>query len=405
MPSNSIVQSLEIGRQAARQREEDAYVKARRPIENAYKDRLSEQTIRSNDQTYDLNAAQEQRAAAQEQRAAGEQAYTDQGRVFAAASKFTNKVADMVEANPGMKPSDVLKTAPPEVLKFIHLDTPDAQAHFAEVYDADPKALRTHSEMYGGGRKLKTSEPVETDEGAQGFLQQFEDGSFHFVPGYKSKKSATGGFTIAGKRFDANGNMIVDESDALATLEGAKASNRAYGTASGKNEAEDLPWSQADANKAADVLGNRAARQTNLDDAIDRAIAATNDSSAGFAGASKAVPGTPAANLAAQLNTIGSIIGLDELQRLRDNSKTGGALGQVTEAEHKLLQSVIASVDQGQSPSILRKQLAEVKRKARESWDRVQAAYDRDLAQYGPKGAGAKPAAAKRVTLDDFLKE
>lgn len=381
---SSVVQSMELGRQAARQREEDAYTRARRPIENAFSDQKSQLGLDTGRQNMAESAARERRAVA-------EQDFIDQGRKFARAAQFSETIAGHLERNPEAKPSDIMRQAPPDVLKIVGLDTPEAQQHFAEIYDTNPGQLRVDAQMYGGGKKVKSSEPVESDEGVKGFLQMFEDGSTHFVPGYKSTKSATGSFTIAGKRFDAAGNLITDESDALAELERGKALSRTVGKAEGTNLAEDLPWSQADVNKARDAIGNKAERLTNMSDAIDRAVNMADDLSAGAGAATKAVPGSPAANLAAQLNTIGSIVGLDELQRLRDNSKTGGALGQVTEAEHKLLQSVIASIDQSQSPSILRRQLKEVRDKAKASWDRVQAAYERDLAQFGGGKATAAP--------------
>jgi hypothetical protein len=49
------------------------------------------------------------------------------------------------------------------------------------------------------------------------------------------------------------------------------------------------------------------------------------------------------------LDTIKSNIGFNKLQEMREGSPTGGALGNVSDRENKLLQSVIASVEQSQS--------------------------------------------------------
>jgi len=48
------------------------------------------------------------------------------------------------------------------------------------------------------------------------------------------------------------------------------------------------------------------------------------------------------------LDTIKANVGFDKLQNMRDNSKTGGALGQVSELENKLLQAVNGALDPAQ---------------------------------------------------------
>ena len=68
-----------------------------------------------------------------------------------------------------------------------------------------------------------------------------------------------------------------------------------------------------------------------------------------FSPIAKRIPGTPAYDANAAIDTIRANIGFDALQRMRDNSPTGGALGQVTEKETALLQSVMTSLDQAQS--------------------------------------------------------
>lgn len=59
--------------------------------------------------------------------------------------------------------------------------------------------------------------------------------------------------------------------------------------------------------------------------------------------------GTSAADVKGQLDTIGGNVAFDRLQRMRDASKTGGALGSVSEKELDLLRGTIASIDQTQS--------------------------------------------------------
>lgn len=63
----------------------------------------------------------------------------------------------------------------------------------------------------------------------------------------------------------------------------------------------------------------------------------------------KGVGGTAARDLSGLLNTIKANVGFDKLQSMRDASPTGGALGQVSEFENRLLQSVLGDLEQSQS--------------------------------------------------------
>jgi len=76
---------------------------------------------------------------------------------------------------------------------------------------------------------------------------------------------------------------------------------------------------------------------------------------------SSLIPQTDAFDVAKKLETVKAIIGFQQLQEMRNASKTGGALGQVSEMENKLLQSVLGSLDQGQSPDEFIKSLNSVK--------------------------------------------
>ena len=67
-----------------------------------------------------------------------------------------------------------------------------------------------------------------------------------------------------------------------------------------------------------------------------------------FGGLLKAVPGTDAHKLGNLLQTIKGNIGFDYLQQMRENSPTGGALGQVSNQELSTLQSVFGSLEQTQ---------------------------------------------------------
>ncbi len=62
------------------------------------------------------------------------------------------------------------------------------------------------------------------------------------------------------------------------------------------------------------------------------------------------------------LDTIRANVGFNRLQEMREASPTGGALGQVSEMENRLLQSTIASLDPGQGVEVMRKNLGRVKK-------------------------------------------
>ena len=92
------------------------------------------------------------------------------------------------------------------------------------------------------------------------------------------------------------------------------------------------------------------------------------------------VPGSPARNFAAQLDTLKANIAFNALAQMRAESKTGGALGQVSDREEKLLSATLGALDTGQSPENFRRQLQQID----DSLARWQAAH----------GVGAAPAAA-----------
>lgn len=84
----------------------------------------------------------------------------------------------------------------------------------------------------------------------------------------------------------------------------------------------------------------------------------TSGLGAGFAN----IPGSPARDLQAKLDTVKANLGFDRLQQMREMSPTGGALGAVAVQELIALQSTVASLDQKQSPSELKKSLEKIEK-------------------------------------------
>lgn len=91
-------------------------------------------------------------------------------------------------------------------------------------------------------------------------------------------------------------------------------------------------------------------------------------------------PGGAAANVQAKLETLKSQSGFAVLQAMRDASKTGGALGSITEGEHRLLQSNLAALDQAQSPQEFQKAMKQIVEYAEGAKQRLKQAYDTDYA-------------------------
>lgn len=85
-------------------------------------------------------------------------------------------------------------------------------------------------------------------------------------------------------------------------------------------------------------------------DEIGRAKAAAGFWTTGFVGkVLSGVASTGAGDLYQVLQSIKANVGFDKLNEMRQNSPTGGALGNVTERENTLLQSVLGSLEQSQS--------------------------------------------------------
>ena len=109
--------------------------------------------------------------------------------------------------------------------------------------------------------------------------------------------------------------------------------------------------------------------------------------SAGFGGSIMGqVPGSPAVDLKALIDPIKANIGFQRLQEMRDMSPTGGALGQVAVQELNMLQSVVSSLDQNQSPEQLRKSFDKIE-KHFNNWLRVMTQADGGAPQGGSQGS------------------
>jgi len=153
---------------------------------------------------------------------------------------------------------------------------------------------------------------------------------------------------------DANGNWVSVNPNtggaAPVTLPGG-----APVTGQTRREEDDPAGAAAAAARAA--APGRLEGAQNLTRLIDEAAANTNYFTAGLGSLTAVIPGTPAADLAGTMESIKSNLAFDRLQQMRDESRTGGALGQIVLRELDMLASVWASTQQSQSPQQLRENL------------------------------------------------
>jgi hypothetical protein len=150
-------------------------------------------------------------------------------------------------------------------------------------------------------------------------------------------------------------------------IETQGAIERTRGTEQAKADAEQA----AGAPKRIAKYRQALAAASNVETSIGKALQMAGPMSTGFVGARlRKVEGTPAYNLASEIETIKANLGFDRLQQMRDNSPTGGALGAIAVQELVALQSTVANLDPNQSEEQLRENLGRI-REHYDSWRSV----------------------------------
>lgn len=103
-------------------------------------------------------------------------------------------------------------------------------------------------------------------------------------------------------------------------------------------------------------------RTGNILESVRNVRALAQQGGTGFASLAAPIPMTAARELEAALAPIRASLAFERLQEMRDESKTGGALGQVSERELDLLMGAVASLDTGVSREAFLDSLAKVER-------------------------------------------
>lgn len=141
---------------------------------------------------------------------------------------------------------------------------------------------------------------------------------------------------------------------------------------------------QAGLPKSLKSFRNANANLQSLVDSIDDLLNDPNLSKgSGMSGAIMGrLPATKARDIKAKIDTIKSKTSLNALQELRDNSPTGGALGNMSDAEGKRLEDKVAALDTGQSDESFVDQLNKLKRETNSTMRRLREGFQIDYPDF-----------------------
>ena len=206
-----------------------------------------------------------------------------------------------------------------------------------------------------------------------------DDGSFKVLdtPGFEAssgvdKVDLGTHYGIINKRTgDVVGTMPKENyQEAFEKAEGGKAGERAG----------ELPVLKSKAVSTMEALGRQRALVRDEIGLAKQLIQSSPNMATGLVGGlSKAVPGTAAFQLAKRLESIKANIGFDKLQEMRQNSPTGGALGQVSDFENRQLQAVFGSLEQANTAEDIAYNLRRLEEIIANSDASVREAFERDF--------------------------
>lgn len=104
-----------------------------------------------------------------------------------------------------------------------------------------------------------------------------------------------------------------------------------------------------------------AERERRVLSSIDELLPKVGEFSTGYGSLLSGVPRSDARAFAAELATLKANIAFNELAAMRAASKTGGALGNVSNVELQLLESTLGALDAGQAPAQVTAQLTKIR--------------------------------------------
>ena len=187
-------------------------------------------------------------------------------------------------------------------------------------------------------------------------------------------------------KYDAQGNPTVQQVPGWNEAETAQAQAQAAGQAAGKVTGEYAGKQltgekRREAVRAASGIDASAAQLGRLKETVD--LLKNHPGFEGITGLSvdrlsSLVPGTDAADAAAQFTVLKSQIAQNVLQMYRQMSETGGAVGQVSDNEQKLFQNNLAALSTMQSPEEMKKSLDRITKFVDDSTGRLKSAFDKE---------------------------
>lgn len=110
-------------------------------------------------------------------------------------------------------------------------------------------------------------------------------------------------------------------------------------------------------------------------------------------------PGSEAADVQAKLETLRSQVGFSVLQAMRDASKTGGALGAISDRENSLLQNNLAALDTAQSKEAFQQSLQQIIDYAKGVKGRMNYAYQQQYGSGGQSQQGGGPQSEQQRSI------
>jgi hypothetical protein len=163
----------------------------------------------------------------------------------------------------------------------------------------------------------------------------------------------------------------------------------------------DTPYdATAQRNKPSDVPSEyQAERAQRTKDAVTSLKSKVSPWTTGAGSLLSHLPGTDATDFVAELDTLKASIVQNELAQMRAASKTGGALGQVSDRENQLLAAALGALDPRQSPKNFSEQL----QKVYDSIDRWQTAHGIGNMNPAPSHGGAAAPAGKKPSADELI--
>ena len=254
--------------------------------------------------------------------------------------------------------------------------------------------------------ELDVSRPVEVFGKGKGFFGKNDPLSVYDAQGNKIADLGTDQAATRKRQMED-----LDTQTKLAQLDRIKAETESHrapaskapagyrATADGNLEA--IPGGPADL-KLQGAFNQDTAALSGSTSAMDRLETAANEAMnhpglGGITGISSMfpnIPGGDAADAQAKLNTLKSQVAFGVLQDMRNNSKTGGALGAVSDSEGKRLEANLAALENAQSEEQMKESLKKIIEYTQGAKDRLRSAYN---LRHGGKTQPAQSEAAPAV--------